>query len=216
MSIPAMLSANDMNISKGTVQDAEGNTYRTVQIGEQTWFAENLKSTKFRDGSAIRTAFIPGDDEKNLLEYGRLYDWHDVSDQRGICPDGWRVATDTDWKKLERTIGMSEDDLDKEGWRGDNNIALTLKAAQPDTMFSKLDQSQVNKHNFFARPAGIKWKNWYFVRGMYAEFWTSSEATEGKAYNRTLAYSCWNPHKGDIIRTTHSKNFMFSARCVKE
>lgn len=206
----------DLNVLEDSVQDMEGNTYRTVQIGKQTWFAENLRSTKFQDGSIIKTAFIPGNDDKNLLKYGRLYDWHDVTDQRGLCPDGWRVATDQDWKELERTIGMSEEDLDKEGWRGDNDIGITLKEVQADTMFAKFDQSQVNRHGFFARPAGIRWKHWSFVQGMYAEFWTSSETTEDKAYNRTLAYSCWNPHKGEIYRSTLSKNYMFSVRCIKE
>ena len=102
MSIPAMLSANDINIVEGTVQDVEGNTYRTVKIGKQVWLAENLRSTKFQDGSKIKTAFIPDDNEQNLLKYGRLYDWHDVTDERNICPIGWRVASDGDWKELEK------------------------------------------------------------------------------------------------------------------
>ena len=219
MSIPAMLSANDMNIElnklDGTVQDVEGNTYRTVKIGKQVWLAENLRSTKFQDGSKIKTAFIPNDDEKNLFKYGRLYDWHDVTDERSICPVGWRVASDDDWKELEKTIGMSEEDLNKKGWRGNNDIAITLKEAQPDTMFRKFDQSQVNKYNFFARASGIKWKRWYLTQGLYSEFWTSSDATEKDAYNRTLAYSWWSLHKGDIYRTTLSKNYMFSVRCIR-
>lgn len=218
--ISTVLSAADINNEllklKETVQDMEGNTYRVVKIGKQTWFAENLRSTKFQDGSKIKTAFIPDDEEENLFKYGRLYDWHDVSDERAICPVGWRVATDADWKELEKTIGMSEEDLDKEGWRGDNDIAITLKEAQPDTIFNKFDQSRVNQHQFFARPAGIKWKRWYFTQGMYTEFWTGSEATEDDAYNRTFAHSWWNWHKGEIYRSTLSKNYMFSVRCIKE
>lgn len=220
MLIPAMLSANDINTAlnkiQNTVQDLEGNTYRTIKIGKQVWFAENLRSTKFQDGSKIKTAFIPDDEDKNLLKYGRLYDWHDVSDKRNICPVGWRVATDEDWKELEKTIGMPEEDLNKKGWRGNNNIAITLKEAQPDTLFSKFEQSQVNKHKFFVRPAGIKWKHWYFVQGMYTEFWTNSDATEDKAYNRTFAHACWNWHKGEIYRSALSKKYMFSVRCIKE
>lgn len=215
MSIPAILSANDINVLEGTVQDVEGNTYLTVKIGEQIWLAENLRSTKFQDGSKIKTAFIPGDDEQNLLKYGRLYDWHDVTDERNICPIGWRVASDDDWKELERTIGMSEADLHKKGWRGDNDIAIMIKESQPDTLFKKFDQSQVNKYKFFASPAGVKLSRWYITQGMYTEFWTSSDVSVKDAYNRTLAYSCWNPHKGEIRRTIISKNYMFSVRCIK-
>ncbi len=215
MSIPVILSASDINVTEGTVQDLEGNTYRTVKIGEQVWLAENLRSTKFQDGSKIKTAFIPDDDEHNLLKYGRLYDWHDVADERNICPIGWRVASDEDWKELEKTIGIPEGDLNKKGWRGDNDIAITLKEAQPDTLFKKFDQAQVNRYKFYASAAGVKLKRWYITQGMYTEFWTSSNATEKDAYNRTLVYSCWNTHKGEIRRTTISKDYMFSVRCVK-
>jgi len=208
--------SEEMNGSGSTVQDEEGNTYRTVKIGRQIWLAENLRSTRFQDGSEIRTAFIPGDDEENLLKYGRLYDWHDVTDERNICPVGWRAASDMDWKELEKAIGISEEDLDKKGWRGDDDIAITLKDSQPDSVFSNFDQSLVNKSGFSARPAGVKWSNWYITQGMYSEFWTSSNATEKEAYARTLAYSWWNTHKGEIRRTTLGKNYMFSVRCVRD
>jgi len=110
---------------------------------------------------------------------------------------------------------MSEEDIDKTGWRGDNDIAITLKEAQPDKMFKKFDQSQVNKYNFFARAAGVKWGSWYITQGWYSEFWTSTATSEEDAHNRTLAYLWWNTHKGEIYRSSLSKNYMFSVRCVK-
>lgn len=220
MSTPTMSSASDINKAlyelENTVQDVEGNTYRIVTIGNQTWLAENLRSTKFQDGSEIPTAFIPKDDEENLMKYGRLYNWQDANDARGICPIGWHVASDDDWKELETTIGMSEEDLDKTGWRGDNDIAITLKEAQPDSLFRKFDQSQVNKYKFFARPSGVKWKRWYITQGLYTEFWTSTEASEKDAYNRTLSYYQGNAHRGEIYRTTLSKSYSFAIRCVKD
>lgn len=219
MVTPTMSSASDineqLNVPEGTVQDMEGNSYDTVKIGSQIWLAENLRSTRFQDGSEIKTAFIPDDDEDNLLKYGRLYDWHDVSDERNICPVGWRVASDLDWKELERSIGIPEEDIDKDGWRGDDDIAITIKDAQPDSIFKKFDQSRVNAYGFSARAAGVKLKNWYITQGMYSEFWTSTNATEKEAYARTLAYSWWNAHKGEIRRETLNKNYMFSVRCVR-
>lgn len=197
------------------VQDSEGNEYQTVIIGEQTWLAENLRVTKFQDGSEVNTGFIPNDDRSNLLKYGRLYDWNDVADKRNLCPEGWRVASDEDWQVLERHIGIAESEIDTLGWRGQNDIAISLKAAQPDTLFKKFNQSLVNKFKFSATPAGVKLGNWYVTQGMYTEFWTSSNANEKEAYARTLAYSWWNSHKGEIRRATLSKSYMFSVRCVK-
>lgn len=203
-----------LDVDQEVVQDSQGNTYQTVQIGGQIWLAENLRTTTFQDGTKVNTGFIPDDDEKNLLPYGRLYDWHDVVDERNICPPGWRVASDNDWKALERAIGIAEPEVNKEGWRGQNDIAITLKAHQPNTVFKEFDQSQVNKYQFSARPAGVKLANWYLTQGMYSEFWTSSAAKK-EAYARTLAYSWWNSHKGEIRRTTLKKSYMLSIRCVK-
>lgn len=197
------------------VLDSEGNEYQTVIIGEQTWLAENLRVTKFQDGSEVSTGFIPDDDQSNLLKYGRLYDWNDVADKRNLCPEGWRVASDGDWQALERHIGVAESELNTLGWRGKNDIAITLKSAQPDTLFKQFDQSLVNKFYFSATPAGVKLGNWYITQGMYTEFWTSTSATEKAAYARTLAYSWWNAHKGEIRRATLTKSHMFSVRCVK-
>lgn len=227
MLTPITSSANDennlkssaqgaiQNANQETVQDIDGNTYRTVKIGEQVWLAENLRVTKYQDGTKINTGFIPDDKKENLLKHGRLYDWHDVVDERNICPVGWRIASDDDWKALERSIGISESELDTHGWRGDNDVAITLKAEQPDTIFKRFDQSQVNKYQFSASPAGVKIGNWYLTQGMYSEFWTSSNASEKEAYARTLAYSWWNIHKGEIRREKLNKNYMFSVRCVK-
>ncbi|WP_289846765.1 fibrobacter succinogenes major paralogous domain-containing protein [Colwellia sp. E2M01] len=209
-----VLNASQTN-SQETVQDSDGNIYRTVKIGEQTWLAENLRTTTYQDGSKVNTGFIPDDDANNLLTYGRLYDWHDATDERNICPKGFRIASDNDWKQLEKAIGISAQAVEQEGWRGENDIAITLMAERPDTFFKSFDQSQVNKHQFSATPAGVKLGNWYITQGMYTEFWTSSSASEKHAYARTLAYSWWNIHKGEIRREKLTKRYMFSLRCVK-
>ena len=219
MLTPIISSANDISKKikdvNDTVQDMDGNVYRTVTIGNKTWLAENLRTTTFQDGTKVNTGFIPDGDESKLLSYGRLYDWHDATNEKDICPKGWKVASDDDWKSLEKAIGVAESELDNIGWRGKNDIAITLKAEQPDTLFKQFEQSQVNRHKFSATPAGVKLGNWYVTQGMYTEFFTSSSASTKEAYARTLAYSWWNAHKGEIRRTTLSKNFMLSVRCVR-
>nr|PMO10470.1 hypothetical protein BCT18_18185 [Vibrio cyclitrophicus] len=212
--------ANDINKElyqlEDTIQDVEGNIYRTVTIGDQIWLAEGLRSTTFQDGSAVRTGVIPKDESENLLMYGRLYDWHDVSDERTLCPVGWRVATDDDWKQLERNIGMHEEEIDQNGWRGcEQDLGAQLKESQSDGLFKKFDPSIINKHRFFARPAGVKWNGLYITQGAYTEFWTATATADNKAIIRTLAYSWWNAHKGEIRRATSTKDYMFSVRCVK-
>ncbi len=209
------LASSKILVPDTQVRDIEGNLYTTVKIGNQMWLAENLRITKFQDGSKVNTGFIPDDDENKLTTYGRLYDWHDVSSDRNLCPEGGRVASDEDWKVLEKNIGMSDTELNKEGWRGENDIAVTLKAEQPDTLFKRFDPLRVNEYNFSARPAGVKIGNWYITQGMYTEFWTSSSGTDKEAYARTLAYSWWNSHKGEIRRAKLSKTHMFSVRCIK-
>jgi uncharacterized protein (TIGR02145 family) len=216
---PLTSTASDTNTSQSdnqsTVKDTDGNIYQTVKIGDQVWLAENLRTTTFQDRSKVSTGYIPDDDESQLLTYGRLYNWQDVSNEKNICPVGWRVASDDDWKALEKSIGIAESELNKEGWRGENDIAITLKSEQPDTLFKNFEQSQVNSHHFSAQPAGVKIGNWYITQGMYTEFWTSSNATDKEAYARTLAYSWWNSHKGEIRREKLKKSYMFSVRCVK-
>ena len=200
----------------GAFTDVEGNRYQTVKLGKLEWFAENLRATQFQDSSPVGSGSIPKDDEKNLLKYGRLYHWQDVSDERKLCPSGWRIATDEDWQDMERAIGIAESELTNEGWRGKNDIAITLKAEQPDTLFKKFDQTRVNQNHFGATAAGVKIGNWYITQGMYTEFWTGTSASDKEAYARTLAYSWWNSHKGEIRRARLNKDYMFSVRCVRD
>jgi uncharacterized protein (TIGR02145 family) len=103
-----------------TVTDVEGNVYNTVTIGNQTWMKENLKVTKYRDGTAIgtTTASIPNDSsskyqwayngaESNVSTYGRLYTWYAATDSRGVCPSGWHLPTNAEWTTLITYLGES-------------------------------------------------------------------------------------------------------------
>jgi uncharacterized protein (TIGR02145 family) len=118
----------------GTVTDIDGNTYKTVKIGNQTWMAENLKVTHYRDGTAISkltadggwkstrsSAYCYYNNKSSYKDtYGVLYNWYAISDSRSIAPDGWHVPTDDEWKELEMYLGMSRSEVDVAGYRGIN------------------------------------------------------------------------------------------------
>lgn len=103
-----------------------GYDYATVQIGEQCWFAENLRTGYYRNGDEIphlnpvewgettEGAFV----EWNLNEFGRLYNGYSAVDTRQLCPQDWNIPSDDDWISLEIFIGMSEAEANAWGQRG--------------------------------------------------------------------------------------------------
>lgn len=110
----------------GTVTDIDGNAYSTVQIGNHCWMAENLKVSRYRNGDAIPAGVADSawlyttegaytvyeNNPANEVVFGKLYNWHAVSDSRGLCPQGWHVATDSDWMDMEAALGMPASELD--------------------------------------------------------------------------------------------------------
>ena len=132
-------------------------TYSVVEIGDQCWFAENLRSENYRNGDAIPSPidFIwnqtsigatrvygescgycesyttLGDacDPLSIEEFGRLYNWYAVTDPREVCPIGWHVSTDADWLQLEIHLGMSEEDASGTGYPRGSNEGFLLKSS---------------------------------------------------------------------------------------
>ncbi|HEX2970466.1 MAG TPA: fibrobacter succinogenes major paralogous domain-containing protein [Bacteroidales bacterium] len=107
---------NWINKPGSKISDVDGNIYSTVRIGAQVWMAENLRTTKYRNGDNIGTTSSPQmdihlvtepkyqwpakGDETKAAELGRLYTWFAIADSREICPAGWHVAKDNEWKIL--------------------------------------------------------------------------------------------------------------------
>jgi uncharacterized protein (TIGR02145 family) len=97
--------SDSLNINK-TVTDIDGNVYKTIVIGDQTWMAENLRVTHYADGTPIAESFAPNNDNSLIEKYGRLYSF-DVAmrgdssmGSQGICPDGWHIPTPYEWDEL--------------------------------------------------------------------------------------------------------------------
>jgi uncharacterized protein (TIGR02145 family) len=138
--------------------DIDHNIYYPVNIGDQTWMADNLKATRYSDGS-----IIPRIEDRltwfNFALYTRAYCWYDnygaigatygglytwpaamniysesdikPGNVQGVCPDGWHLPSDSEWKQLEVFLGMSQAEVDGEEWRGeDEGGKLKLEGIQ--------------------------------------------------------------------------------------
>lgn len=144
--IASYIHASGFNQSDSTVTDIDGNVYPIVQIGNQIWMAENLRTTHYSDGTPIEDGtglgdistddttsrfFYYDDDTTNIEEYGLLYNWYAVtrgtngsssnpSGVQGISPKGWHIPSHAEWTELERFLGMSESDTNTFIDRGTN------------------------------------------------------------------------------------------------
>lgn len=211
-----------------TVTDKEGNIYGTITIGNQVWMAENLKTTKYNDGDDIplvtdNTAWTdlttPGycwyDNNQATYggTYGALYNWFVVETGK-LCPTGWHVPTDEEWKQLETTLGMSSLVIDDIGWRGTTEGS---KLAGNASLWKDgiLDSEPAfGTSGFKALPAGYRSFNdggCYHI-GISTTWWCSDEYSTTHAWFRTIrdTYS-------DVYRDFYGdKNNGKSVRCLKD
>ena len=222
------------------VTDIDGNVYETVQIGEQLWMAENLKTTKYRDGSAIPTGYsyvewanlysgaydiYPADDDSASIAtcgdncsdiYGNLYNWYALGDVRGICPEGWHISSDAEWMELEIYLGMCESGTDcanDQGWRGTDEGSQLAGNADLWNDSNLESNSKFGTSGFTVLPSGCYGHQVmsYDRMGLNTFFWTSSEYDIGRAWFRTLYYDY-----SAVSRTEGDKQKGFSIRCLKD
>ena len=200
-----------------TATDYDGNQYKTVKINKQIWMLENLKSMHYSDGTKIESVYAYDNDEKNAQVYGRLYTWEAVSSKHGICPNGWHVPTDNDWKEFERYLGMAEEDINDTGWRNTNSEGIKMKKDQKDFLWIKYSERGVNASGFSALPGGVHTVKGSFMGiGKYADFWSSTEFDSEKVFNRSLVWMGIHPGTAQIYRKPIDKNWGFSIRCIKD
>ena len=223
----------DDNIIYGDgVTDINGNEYISVVIGDQEWMAENLKTTTYKDGADIPN--VTDDDEWSNLStggycwynndydeygtvYGALYNWYAV-ETGNLCPEGWRVPTDNDWKILEGTVD-SRYDVGSSEWnktfrRRGNNAGRKLKATSGWHSVWYYFRKGTNDYGFSALPGtGRLYSNGKFVDGVgkFAGFWSSSENSGANAWFRTLRYDSRR-----VFRNNTSKGGGKSVRCIRD
>jgi uncharacterized protein (TIGR02145 family) len=155
------------------VTDADGNTYDAIRIGDQIWTIENLKTTKYNDGTSIpmfsnkfewQESRTPAycwynNDINNKMKYGALYNWYAVKTGK-LAPKGWHVSTNEEWTKLEKYMIDKGFNWDKT--RMNNKIAKSL-AAKTDWSTNKGGTGDIgnnlainNKSGFSALPGGYR------------------------------------------------------------
>ncbi len=212
------------------ISDIDGNSYSIVKIGAQYWMAENLRTTKYNDGTSIPTGYS-NDNWKNLTThayavfphtsieglnsdaevlqaYGALYNWYSVTDARGLCPTGWHVPTDVEWYTMESYIDNTIDDPTAMGERGTDGG--TLLKATSDWLN---DGNGTDDYGFAALAGGYRWGTDGSFSGIKTDgFWrTSTPADETYDYIRAL----WNQNS-TIRRTATQKKDGLSIRCIKD
>ena len=177
--------------------DIDGNRYKIIGIGTQTWMAENLKVTRDRSGNPLESyCYIDRDDF--CKQFGRLYTWEEALK---AAPAGWHVPSDEEWQQLELELGISPDGVYRQGWRGtDHGLQL----------------AQGGSSGFEGLYAGYKdgtvfWDGRYFDMGYFGAFWTRTYVDSLRA----VGFFLYN-NEGRVLRDFYDKTAAFSVRCLKD
>jgi uncharacterized protein (TIGR02145 family) len=192
--------------------DIDNNQYKIVQIGTQLWMAENLKTTRYKDGTTIPTGLsnaawsattngayaIYDNNAANNTTYGKLYNWYAVNTGK-LAPAGWHVPNDAEWTTLTDYLGG-------EAVAGDKMKATTLW-----TPFAGI--TNTNSSGFAGLPGGTRSVNVPLgnVVGSNGYFWSSTEYDTYYAWYRNLVYNNSNAN-----RYNYYKQNGFSVRCVRD
>ena len=206
----------NQNVNYGSVTDRDGNVYKTVTIGTQTWMAENLRTTKFRNGDNIpkivdnsvwanqsKSAYCDysnTSDQNQTATYGRLYNWYAVADSRNIAPEGWHVPTEADMATLVAYLG------------GEVTAGSKIKEVGTTHWISQ-SPGVTNETGFTALPAGNRDGNGGNFRNKRNDFYCWISKTTGN--NVWFMYIGCDNNEFKAFNDVYKQNG-FSVRCVKD
>jgi uncharacterized protein (TIGR02145 family) len=208
------------NLKYGEVKDIDDNIYRTIKIGNQTWMAENLRTTKYRNGKSIASIIDDAkweknetgawcyyeNDESNNNPYGKLYNWYAVANNNKICPIGWHVPTDAEWTTLINYL-----DPEANGGNEDNIAGGKMKRAGRQ-YWNSPNEGATNSSGFSGVPGGSRYYNGPSNgMGEYGVWWSSTEYSSSNVWTRQL----YN-YEVNVSRPNFSKSAGFSVRCVRD
>jgi uncharacterized protein (TIGR02145 family) len=197
----------------GFVRDASGNSYKTVQIGNQLWMAENLKTYTYSNGEPIpnisnqkewsndKTGAWSNYNNLTMFDdiYGKLYNWYAVADNRNVCPIGWHVPTDADWTILSDFLG---------GYQ----VAGGKMKSTGISKWEKPNKRATNESEFSGLPAGSRYRKGAFgAIGKYSYFWSSTEINSIVSNGRFLYFG-----NRKLYKNIDNKRSGFSVRCLRD
>ncbi|MGD0755070.1 MAG: fibrobacter succinogenes major paralogous domain-containing protein [Bacteroidales bacterium] len=216
--------------------DIDHNIYYPVNIGDQTWMSDNLKVSHYPDGSIIpriedrltwfnmpwyNSAYCWYENYSAIAgTYGNLYTWpaamnldsgSDIKtgNVQGVCPDGWHLPSDSEWKQLEMFLGMSQAEVDEENWRGEDEGGKMKN--EGIELWKTPNTGATDESRFRALPAGWRDGAGYFTNiGTSIRFWSSSIRGD-YAWVRQLDYN-----SSQIYRGTTGVYEGISVRCIKD
>lgn len=195
--------------------DLDGNIYPSLRIGDQIWLTESLRTTKYRDGSAIPLVTDKTQwsnltsgaycwyDNNNIYEHpqGKLYNWHSLTDIRGLCPEGWREPSQADFIELIAYLGGT-------------SVAGGKAKQEGITTWQSPNEGATNSSGYSGVGYGTRYSDGnfsvFFPLGTFAQFWTSTEITD-KVYSFFLA----NTHASFLQNSITKKKEGLSVRCLK-
>jgi uncharacterized protein (TIGR02145 family) len=213
----------------GIVKDVVGNLYTTIKIGSQVWMAENLKTTRYKDGTPIPIANNNGEwygivtpafcwydfDQSYDNVFGVLYNWYTVN-TGDLCPNGWHVPTDAEWTVLENYLITNGYNYD--GTTTDNKIAKSLASTfmwNASTSTGAIGNNDYptkkNATGFTALPGG---NHDVMAPGSILElgcWWSATDVDGVNAWNRRLFFD-----QSSLYRIFSPKDFGYSVRCMMD
>ena len=211
--------------------DIDGNTYHTVQIGNQCWMKENLRTTHFADSTPIALGYTssstssyrynPHNNADYVTDYGYLYNWPAMmhgetsgssAGVQGVCPDGWHVPDDAEWIQLTDYLGNQSQ------YQCNGNNTYIAKALSSTTIWTTSSENCAvgnnpadnNSSGFTAFPAGGL-QNQQYSFGNCAYFWSAPQGSNNQVLYRALYHD-----DATVTRFNGYKEYAFSVRCVKD
>ncbi len=200
-----ILNGCKKNKDEITVTDSDGNLYHTVTIGSQVWFVENLKTTKYNEGTSIPNIITPNDwvsinsagycwynndPAANKEPYGALYNFPAMSTGK-LCPVGWHVPDNNEWTSLIGHLG------------GDSISYKKLKVVDS----TPWGTGATNESGFSAFPGGYRWGSFYNLS--FGGFWWSTSST-----SKLSSYFFLMEGKSEVV--AYNYGYGFSVRCLKD